>query len=152
MKFLVSTLLAAALIAAPAVRAGDTPADANAEVHAVNLALICADCAVVSDTHTETRNGKGSGLGAVGGAVVGGLIGHQIGNGSGQTAATVLGALGGGAAGNAVEKKVKKVTVWITTVTFKDGSTKTYEGTSDPGLVHGDVVTIRNGQPVKHGA
>jgi outer membrane lipoprotein SlyB len=77
-------------------------------------------------------------------------VGHQIGSGSGNAVATVLGAVGGGLAGNAIEKKVKKVTVWSTTVTFKDGSTQTFEQTSDPELDEGDIVKVESGRPVKH--
>jgi outer membrane lipoprotein SlyB len=149
MKLLCATLLCLTVIAA---HAGETAAAARApaQVHGVKLASICDACGVVSQTTTETRAGKPNGVGAVGGAVVGGVVGHQIGGGGGKTAATVLGALGGGVAGNAIEKKAKKVTVWITTVTFKDGSTATYEHASDPGFDAGDVVRIDHGQPVKH--
>jgi len=146
MKTFCALLLAAACFAAPAVQA----AEPEPQVHGVKLASICTGCGVVYDVHTETRTGKASGVGAVGGAVVGGVVGHQLGNGAGQTALTVLGALGGGVAGNAIEKKVKKVTVWITQVTFKDGSTQTFEQTSDPRLEEGDIVKIENGQPVRH--
>jgi outer membrane lipoprotein SlyB len=62
---------------------------------------------------------------------------------------TVLGAVGGGLAGNEIEKNMKKRTVWITTVAFKDGSRHTYERESQPGLKAGDVVTIENGHPVR---
>jgi outer membrane lipoprotein SlyB len=142
--------VAASLANIPAARAGDEPRASSAtEVHGVKLASICAACAVVSDTHVETRTGKGTGAGAVGGAVVGGLLGHQIGGGSGKTAATVLGAVGGGVAGNAIEKNAKKETVWSTTVVFKDGSTGAYQQTTDPGLKAGDVVKLQDGRPVK---
>ena len=47
---------------------------------------------------------------------------------------------------------MKKYTVWITTVTFRDGTRHTYERTSNPGLRTGDVVKLSNGQPVKHTA
>jgi outer membrane lipoprotein SlyB len=152
MRLLDATFLAAMIVAFPAAaRAGDRDhAPAPAEVHGVKLVSLCAACGVVSDTRVESRAGKASGVGAVGGAVVGGVVGHQIGSGGGNTAATVLGALGGGFAGNAIEKKVKKVTVWSTTVTFKDGSTETFEDTSDPDLDDGDVVKIEHGHPVKH--
>jgi len=63
---------------------------------------------------------------------------------------TVLGALGGGLAGNAIEKKARKVTVWSTIVVFKDGSTQTFEETSDPDLDDGDVVKVEHGHLVKH--
>ncbi|HEX6704117.1 MAG TPA: glycine zipper 2TM domain-containing protein [Albitalea sp.] len=150
MKLLHLTLAAATTLAAgTAAHAGDSD-PASREVHGVRLASICAACGVVSDTRVESHAGKGSGVGAVGGAVVGGIVGHQIGSGSGNTVATVLGAVGGGLAGNAIEKKVKKVTVWSTTVTFKDGATQTFEQTTDPDLDEGDVVKVENGHPVKH--
>jgi len=145
-------LLFAALFAVSAAQAGDNKPTAPAEVHGVKLASICNGCGVVSNTHTETRKGKGSGVGAVGGAVVGGVVGHQFGGGNGKTAMTALGAVGGGVAGNEIEKNMKKYTVWITTVTFKDGATHTYERTSNPGLKTGDVVKLSNGHPVKHTA
>jgi outer membrane lipoprotein SlyB len=104
---------------------------------------------VVSSAHVETRKGKGSGLGAAGGALAGGVLGHQLGGGGGKTALTVLGAVGGAVAGNAVEKNMKKQQIWVTTVTQRDGSTRTFEATSDPALKAGDVVTLASGHPVK---
>jgi outer membrane lipoprotein SlyB len=120
------------------------------EVHGVRLASICDGCGVVSETNVEHRPGKAGAIGAVGGTVVGGVVGHQIGSGGGNTVATVLGAVAGGVAGNAIEKKVKKVTVWTTTVSFKDGSTRTFEATTDPDLDEGDVVKIEHDRPVRH--
>ena len=150
MKPLLPFLLAAAFAAVPAVHANELD-DARplADVHGVRLASICSGCGVVSDTRAETRKGDASGVGAIGGAIVGGVVGHQFGNGSGRTALSVLGALGGGYAGNAIEKNVKKTTVWITAVTFADGSTQTYEAAADPGLDEGDIVRIEHGRPVK---
>jgi len=152
MKLLDATLLAAMLVAVTAAaRADDSDhAPAPIEVRGVKLASVCAACGVVSDTRVETRRGSASGVGAVGGAVVGGIVGHQIGSGGGNTAMTVLGALGGGLAGNAIEKKARKVTVWSTIVVFKDGSTQTFEETSDPDLDDGDVVKVEHGHLVKH--
>lgn len=148
---LIPLVVAASFAAIPAAHAGDSSAAMRpTEVRGVKLASICAACGVVSDTRVETRAGDGTGAGAVGGAVVGGLVGHQIGGGSGNTVATVLGVVGGGLAGNAIEKNAKKVTVWSTTVTFKDGSTRTFEQTIDSGLEAGDVVTVQNSRPVKH--
>jgi outer membrane lipoprotein SlyB len=152
MNLLYVTLAVAATFAAiPAAHAGDSDhVSRPTEVRGVKMTSICAACAVVSDTHVESRPGKGTAVGTVGGAVVGGIVGHQIGSGSGNAVATVLGAVGGGLAGNAIEKKVKKVTVWSTTVTFKDGSTQTFEQTTDPDLDDGDVVKVEGGRPVKH--
>ena len=150
LRFLTPFLFAGvALAAQPAFATANANANAKKVVHGVALSSLCDRCAVVSREHTETRKGKPSGVGAVGGAVAGGLVGNQFGHGNGKAAMTVLGAVGGGVAGNEIEKNVKKYTVWITTVTFKDGTTKRYERTSDPGLRSGDVVHLVNGQPVR---
>ncbi len=110
------------------------------------LKKICANCAVVRSVQTETRKGKGSGLGIVGGAVAGGALGNQIGGGSGRTIATFGGAVGGGVLGNEVEKHLKRTTVWITTVTMKDGSVRRFEDSTDPHLRAGDVVSTAQGR------
>ena len=141
---------AAAVLATSPAQASEHPADdAPRLVRGVPLASICDACGVVSELRVQTREEPDKHVGAVAGAVVGGLAGHAIGDGSGRTVATVLGAVGGGVAGNAIEKKVRRVTVWTTTVTFKDGSVASYERTSDPGLAPGDVVTIEAGNPVR---
>ncbi|MEO7150855.1 MAG: glycine zipper 2TM domain-containing protein [Burkholderiaceae bacterium] len=110
------------------------------------LKKLCTDCAIVRSVQTETRKGKGSGLGIVGGAVAGGALGHQIGGGSGRTIATFGGAVGGGVLGNEVEKHLKRTTVWITTVTMKDGSMRRFEAAADPRLRPGDVVSTSQGR------
>jgi len=145
------TLATAMLAFHPAFAAGTTKAQSEPPkvVSGVTLSTLCDGCAVVSNAHAETRKGKASGGGAVGGAVVGGVVGHQLGGGSGKTALTVLGAVGGGVAGNEIEKNMKKYTVWVTTVTYKDGKKKKYEQASNPGLKSGDVVRIESGHPVK---
>jgi len=121
--------------------AADAPAAAaSGVVQGVKLATLCANCAVVSDIHTETRQGKASGAGAVGGAVVGGVIGNKISDHG--TLGTVGGAAIGGLLGNQIEKNAKKHTVWVTTVTLKDGSTKKFEAGADPGWKAGAVVEI----------
>jgi outer membrane lipoprotein SlyB len=143
-------LVVAALAGVPAAQANDHNGKAvSGEVHGVKMSSICGACGVVSNAHTETRKGKASGVGAVGGAVVGGVVGNQFGKGDGKTAMTVLGAVGGGVAGNEIEKNVKKYTVWVTTVTWKDGRKLTYESKSNPGLRSGDVVKLHNGHPAK---
>jgi uncharacterized protein YcfJ len=141
-----STLIAAPTLGADTAK---TQADQDKTVAGVKLSSLCDGCGVVSNAHTETRKGKASGVGAVGGAVAGGVVGHQLGGGSGKTALTVLGAVGGGLAGNEVEKNMKKYTVWVTTVTFKDGTKKRYESKANPDLKSGDLVKIDNGHPVK---
>lgn len=151
-RMLSSSVLALAMLACQAASATSTAAQPLKVVHGVTLSSLCNTCAVVSKTHTETRKGKPSGVGAVGGAVAGGVIGNQFGHGNGKAAMTVLGAVGGGVAGNEIEKNVKKYTVWVTTVTFRDGTKKRYERSSDPALRAGDVVEVKNGQPVRQPA
>jgi outer membrane lipoprotein SlyB len=141
---------AAVVLAGPEAGAADTPvAAAPTEVRGVKLASICSVCGVVSDVRAETREAAASPKGAVAGAVVGGLAGHGLGSGSGKTAATVLGAIGGGVAGNAIEKKVHRVTVWTTTVVFKDGTVRSYERDADPKVGPGDIVVIAEGRPAR---
>ena len=74
----------------------------------------------------------GAGIGAVGGAVLTG----------GSAIGTVGGAAVGGLLGNAIEKQVKKHTVWVTSVTLKDGSTKKFEAGAAPGWKAGQVVEV----------
>ena len=150
--FATLTLLSAQSSLAAAAEHANARAHKSRVVHGVALATLCKTCAVVTKERTETRKGQTSGVGAVGGAVAGGVIGNQFGRGNGKTAMTVVGAVGGAVAGNEIEKNVKKTTVWITTVTFKDGSTKTYENSSDPNLRAGDVVKVVNGKLARHGA
>ena len=138
--------LAASLVTAAALGAGAVQAaDAAAPASKAALAALCDGCALVKDVRAEQRKGEGSGLGAVGGAVVGGLLGHQVGGGSGKTLLTVGGAVAGGVAGNEIEKRSKTHTVWVTRVTAKDGSVKSYTQASDPQLRAGDVVHVENG-------
>jgi len=146
-----AVLTAAALLAAaPQAQAADAPAGpAPREVRGVKLDSICSVCGVVSDVHAETRDAPADGKGAVVGAVVGGLAGHGMGAGSGRAAMTVLGAVGGGVAGNAIEKKMRRVTVWTTTVVFKDGVVRSYENDSGPKAEPGDIVVIADGHPAR---
>jgi uncharacterized protein YcfJ len=123
---------------AAAASATATPQGVSAD----KLAALCNGCAIVSEVKAETRKGKGGAVGVVGGAVVGGVIGHQIGGGVGKTLATVGGAAAGAYAGNEVQKNVNKETVWVTRVTLRDGSVRTFENGADPGFKAGDVVVI----------
>jgi outer membrane lipoprotein SlyB len=126
--------------------AADAPAAAASRPDARALAKLCDTCGVVASVATEKRKGKASGLGAVGGAVAGGVLGHQMGGGTGKTVATAGGAVAGGLIGNEIEKRMHKHTVWMTTVTMKDETSRRFEAAADPGLKAGDVVKVDNGQ------
>jgi outer membrane lipoprotein SlyB len=116
----------------------DTPAPAVEPTQPA----VCESCGRVTDVHSETRHGKGSGVGAVGGAVVGGLLGNMVGGGTGRKLATVGGAVAGGYAGNEIEKNQKNYTVWVVQVKERDGRTRRFERSADPGLRVGDEVRL----------
>ncbi|MBI3347549.1 MAG: glycine zipper 2TM domain-containing protein [Burkholderiales bacterium] len=103
---------------------------------------LCQSCGRVTDVHTESRHGKASGVGVVGGAVVGGLLGNMVGGGNGRKLATVGGAVAGGYAGNEIEKSQKSYTVWVVQVQERDGRTRRFERSADPGLRVGDEVRL----------
>ncbi len=147
LKHSTAACLCVALLAWSALPvSGATPTPAVVAVTAERLAALCEGCAIVSEVKTETRKGKGGALGVVGGAVVGGVLGHQIGGGTGKTLATIVGAAAGGYAGNEVQKSATKTTVWLTRVTLKDGSTRTFENASDPGFKPGEMVVVDGDQ------
>jgi outer membrane lipoprotein SlyB len=106
----------------------------------------CDDCAHVSNVHQEKRKGDGGAVGIVGGAVVGGLLGNQIGKGNGKTVATVGGAVAGGFAGNEVQKHVTSKKVWVTKVTLRDGSSRSFEQEAQPAWKTGSIVKVVNGR------
>ena len=117
-------------------------ADAPASAPTPRLADICSKCAIVESVQSQKRKGEGGLLGKVGRAVVGGVIGHQFGGGTGKTLATVGGAVAGGVAGNEVQKQTSAATVWVTRVSMKDGTKRSFETKADPGFKPGAVVQV----------
>ena len=117
------------------------PAPATKPVPAVKAPL-CDTCGRVTSVHQEKRRGQGGAAGVVGGAVVGGLLGHQVGKGGGRTLATVGGAAAGAYVGNEVQKKVTAKNVWVTRVTMKDGTVRTFEQQAQPPWHAGSVVRV----------
>lgn len=102
----------------------------------------CDNCAHVTDVHLEKRKGEGGVVGIVGGAVVGGLLGNQVGKGTGKTVATVAGAAAGGYAGNEAQKHLTSKEVWVTKVTMKDGTVRTFEQEGQPAWKSGSIVRV----------
>lgn len=145
-SFSAALVLGLAVLASGSGFAADGYSSRDAAARKAALAKLCASCAIVQSVKTETRKGKSSGLGIVGGAVAGGVLGNQVGGGAGKTIATFGGAVGGGLLGNEVEKHIKRYTVWITTVTMKDGSARRFEADADPRFRPGDVVSASNGR------
>jgi outer membrane lipoprotein SlyB len=127
---------------APAKAAPRAQAPARPATQPRSTAAMCESCARVTEVHTETRRGQASGVGAVGGAVVGGLLGNMVGGGTGKKIATVGGAVAGGYAGNEIEKNQKSHTVWVVQVRDRDGQTRRFERSADPGLRVGDEVRL----------
>ena len=128
---------------APArVARSEAPREARPAPVVERQAALCSNCARVTDVRAETRRGQASGVGAVGGAVVGGLLGNMVGGGNGKKLATVAGAVGGGYAGNEIEKNQKSYTVWVVEVQERDGRTRRFERSADPGLRVGDEVRL----------
>jgi len=119
-------ILAAMFVAVSGVHAAGKLAPPT-EVRGVKLVSICIDCAVVSEIRKETMKSKGSGKNA-----------------------TAEAAASGAVAGNEGGTSAKSVTVWSTTVVFKNGTTQTYQQKRNPGLRPGDVVTIEAGVPTKY--
>lgn len=144
-----SLLVVAALVATQAVLAqgAATPPPMDKKVMAldaktavvqgVRLSKICDACGVVGSTRMEKRKGDAKGVGAVSGAVVGGVVGSKVGD---STTATVVGAGVGGVLGHQIERRMKREKIWITTVTMKDGSQKSFEAKADPKWTAGTVV------------
>lgn len=142
-------LLAAALaaIASAPNAVAETQSRSRAAVQGVRLDRLCSDCAVVTSVKRETQKGKGSGAGAIGGAVAGGVVGNKT---TDSTIGTVGGAAVGGLLGNEIEKRVKKEKVWVTRVTFRDGSTRKFASQSEPAWSAGSVVEVDDGRLKRH--
>jgi outer membrane lipoprotein SlyB len=137
-KLALASLLALTTLGALADNAQGLPPGVSRKLHASG----CETCGHVNEVHKEKRKGQGGAVGIAGGAVVGGLLGHQIGKGKGNTLATVGGAVAGGFAGNEVQKHVTSKQVWITRVTLRDGSTRTFEQETQPAWKSGSLVKV----------
>ena len=102
--------------------------------------VICNECGRVASVRVIEQEGKTGVGGMIAGGVVGGLLGHQVGKGRGRDVATIAGAAGGAYAGNKVEGKMNASKTWAVLVRFDNGSERTYNFDTDPGLMSGDTV------------
>jgi len=111
----------------------------------------CLSCGVVQDVQQVYTQGGGNSnggtLGAVIGAVAGGILGSTIGKGDGRTATTVAGAVGGGFVGNLVGKRNDggTETAFRIVIRMDNGQFATVTQAQDPGVRHGDYVSINDG-------
>ena len=106
---------------------------------------VCANCGVVRSVRAVENERQASGLGALAGGITGAVIGNQIGEGQGKSLATVAAAVGGAVAGNSIEKNMNKARTINVNVRMEDGSTRTVQMATDPGLLPGDKVKVVDG-------
>lgn len=142
--------MAPPVAATPAVAASAVPAAAPAAVPAAALPPVpaaasnpkpaCVDCGRVTSISTVEKPGEGGAVGVIAGGATGALLGRQIGSGTGKDIATIAGALGGALAGKKIEEKMKTHKVWVVSVQYADGSTRSFEFEQDPGYKTGDAV------------
>jgi outer membrane lipoprotein SlyB len=142
-KLALASLLALTAVNALADNPHGLPPGIAKKMQNHSHAVVCEDCGRVNEVKQEKRKGSGGAVGIVGGAVVGGLLGNQIGKGTGNTVATVGGAVAGGFAGNEVQKRVTSKTVWVTRVTLRDGSTRSFEQEAQPTWKAGSLVKVQ---------
>jgi len=117
--------------------AGAKPA---AEIKAGPGTPICNDCGKVTAVRVVEKEGDTGAVGMIAGGVAGALLGRQVGAGRGRDVATVAGAAGGAYAGNKIEGKMKATKTWAVSVRFDNGSERTFNFESDPGMIAGDPV------------
>ena len=115
-------------------------ADIKASPRPPASVAVCNDCGRVTAVRVIEKEGETGAAGIIGGAVLGGLLGNQVGRGRGRDVATVAGVAGGAYAGNKIEGKMKASKTWAVSVRFDNGSERTFNFESDPGLIAGDTV------------
>src|SRR5688572_20905923 len=113
------------------------------------VAAVCTNCGTVTSVRAVKEQKDASMIGPAVGAAAGGLLGNQIGSGSGNKIATIAGAAIGAGAGTEVERRVKATTHYVVGVRLNDGTTRTFNYQSAPGVHEGDKVRIVEGRLVR---
>ena len=132
---------------APAPATGATSSSTSQTVAATSPApAACTNCGTVTSVRAVTQQGDASMIGPAAGALLGGVAGRQIGSGSGQTIATVIGAGVGAAAGTEVERRYKTTTSYVVAVRMNDGSQRSFNYASAPGVQAGSKVRVVDGR------
>ena len=121
------------------------------EPRAHQRASVCSACGTVASVTPVRTQGASTGIGAIGGALAGGLLGNQFGAGNGRAAMTVVGAVGGGLAGNEVEKNMRSETYYRVSVHMDNGTWRSFNYRSAPGVQPGTRVRLENGRLVMAG-
>ena len=106
----------------------------------------CMNCGTVTSVRAVKQQGEAGMIGPAAGALLGGVLGNQVGGGSGKTIATVVGAGAGAAAGTEVERRYKSTTAYVVNVRLNDGSTRSFDYASDPGVQVGSRVRVVDGR------
>ena len=106
----------------------------------------CMNCGTVTSVRAVKQQGEAGMIGPAAGALLGGVLGNQVGGGSGKTIATVVGAGAGAAAGTEVERRYKSTTAYVVNVRLNDGSTRSFNYASDPGVQAGSKVRVVDGR------
>ena len=107
-----------------------------------NVAAVCNNCGTVTSVRVVKRQGDAGLLGPIAGGAVGGLVGSQIGGGSGKTIATIAGAAGGAALGTEMERRHKATSTYVVNVRLNDGTTRSFNYGSAPGVQQGDRIRV----------
>lgn len=132
-------------------RAAQARAREAQEARAHQRASACSACGTVASVTPVRTQGASTGIGAIGGALAGGLLGNQFGAGNGRAAMTVVGAVGGGLAGNEVEKNMRSETYYRVSVHMDNGTWRSFNYRSAPGVQPGTRVRLENGRLVMAG-
>jgi outer membrane lipoprotein SlyB len=106
----------------------------------------CMNCGRVTSVTAVKQQGEAGMIGPAAGALLGGVLGNQVGGGTGKTIATVVGAGAGAAAGTEVERRYKSTTGYVVNVRLNDGSTRSFNYASDPGVQVGSRVRVVDGR------
>ena len=133
---------------APSPAAGATSGSGASESVAGSspARVACMNCGTVTSVRAVKQQGEAGMIGPAAGALLGGVLGNQVGGGSGKTIATVVGAGAGAAAGTEVERRYKSTTAYVVNVRLNDGSTRSFNYASDPGVQAGSKVRVVDGR------
>jgi outer membrane lipoprotein SlyB len=133
---------------APAAAAGATSGSSASQSVAGSspAPAACMNCGTVTSVNAVKQQGEAGMIGPAAGALLGGVLGNQIGGGSGKTIATVVGAGAGAAAGTEAERRYKSTTGYVVNVRLNDGTTRSFNYASDPGVQAGSKVRVVDGR------
>jgi len=104
----------------------------------------CRECGTVTGIREIEQPRKYS-TGTAAGALIGGVLGYAAGGPGHRGAGTAVGAVGGAVAGNVIENRAAEGKTYEITVRLDDGSSRTIQQPTHPGLSQGSRVKLVNG-------